>query len=117
MTKTINLITAITLALSTGIYSLAFAAGEKQSLSDFFEQEVYSLDQAVQEVPSDVALVTGETKDDGYFFRRFWLRLRPRVERDIPGLASFAIIPEVQLLWEKQTPEGWELYKIEKKKK
>jgi hypothetical protein len=53
---------------------------------------------------------------DLYFFRRFWLRIRARIERDIPGLAGFAVIPEVELLWERPNPNGWENYKVEKQK-
>ncbi len=111
-----TLLALLLLLGSTYFYQQATAGEEKQSLADFFEQEVTALDNAVQTVPSESAVVTGRNGDDGYFFRRFWLRLRPRVERDIPGLAGFSIIPEAELLWEKQTPEGWEIYKIEKKK-
>ena len=54
--------------------------------------------------------------DDAYFFRRFWLRHRPRVERDIPWLAGFSVIPDLEMLFEKPAPEGWDMYKIEKKR-
>jgi hypothetical protein len=109
------LITASALLLSTYGYQRAAASSNHQSLAAYFEMEVNTADNAVQAVANDSAILVVNNEDDGYFFRRFWLRLRPRVERDIPGLASFAIIPEVELLWEKQTPEGWEIYKPAKK--
>lgn len=111
-----TLLAAMVLMSSTYIYQQAMATPSKPTLSDFFEEEIITLDDAVQQVPSQPTVVSSEANDEGYFFRRFWLRLRPRVERDIPGLAGFSIIPEAELLWEKQTPEGWEIYKIEKKK-
>lgn len=87
----------------------------KQTLAQFFEEEVLAVDTILQGEPTEMSLVGDHSSDDAYFFRRFWLRLRPRVERDIPWLAGFSVIPELEMLFEKQTPEGWEIYKINKK--
>lgn len=89
-------------------------ASPVDSLTQFIEEELTTLDAAVQSSPTE-SLITSTTDDEMYFFRRFWFRFRGRVERDIPGLAGFAIVPEIEMLWEKQLPEGWETYKIVKK--
>ena len=114
----ISKIILFTLTLISLVYIPAIARDKKPkpTIGEYFESEVNSLDQAVQSTPSSSTIITNPSaEEDGYFFRRFWLRLRPRVERDIPGLAGFSVIPEVELLWEKAPPEGWEIYKIKKK--
>lgn len=89
----------------------------KQTLAQYFEEEVLSTDNALQMESTPSSMIgDGHSDDDAYFFRRFWLRLRPRVERDIPWLAGFSVIPELEMLFEKPAPEGWEMYKIEKKR-
>ena len=83
----------------------------QQTLKDYISKEINTLDQAVNTSSSESSVLGAEDENEGYFFRRFWLRLRPRVERDIPIFASFSVVPEIQLLWEKQTPQNWEIYK------
>lgn len=118
------LLPAILLISSSSIVGLssARAADEvtspesKQTLAEYVESEILSLDKALKADISSPTIIADDGKEDAYFFRRFWLRLRPRVERDIPWLAGFSVIPELELLFEKPTPEGWDIYKIEKKK-
>lgn len=105
----IPLISAVLITQDVG------ASASKQSLANYIESEINLLDDAVQSAPTEKAVIDGE-KEEGFFFRRFWFRLRARVERDVPGLAGFAVIPEVELLWEHPYPDGWESYKIEKHK-
>lgn len=87
---------------------------EKESLEEYFSREVNLLDQVVQSSDKGTAITGEQSDDEAFFFRRFWFRLRARVERDIPGLAGFSVVPEIELLWEKQVPDGWETYKIKK---
>lgn len=98
---------------------LSFAAEHqttepKQTLAQFFEEEVLSTDKALQMESTSITMIGDHSDNDAYFFRRFWLRLRPRVERDIPWLAGFSVIPELEMLFEKPAPEGWEMYKAVK---
>lgn len=100
-------------------FEALWAESKVASLADYLLNEVSSLDNALAGVEMGVnspESLDDVNKSDTYFFRRFWLRLRPRVERDIPGFASLSIIPETELLWEQQTPEGWEMYKIKGQK-
>lgn len=86
-------------------------AQSASSFSRMIEHELLSLDEAVQSVETNSSM-SAANDEDGYFFKRFWLRIRARIERDIPGLAGFAVVPEIEILWEKQNPDGWEGYKI-----
>jgi hypothetical protein len=49
-------------------------------------------------------------KEDAWFFRRFWLRLRPKATFELPGL-KLTLVPEVELLLERDYPDGWGTYK------
>ena len=46
-----------------------------------------------------------------WFYRRFWLRFRPRVSFAVPGFAKLEIVPEIEMLWQRDLPAGWEVYK------
>jgi len=89
----------------------------KKTLAQYFDEEVLSMDHALEGASAETTMISDHNvENEGYFFRRFWFRSRPRVERDIPWLAGFSVIAELELLFEKQTPEGWEIYKVDKKK-
>jgi len=109
-----------TLTLMSLLFCLGVSANSddtkviRQDLSSYLSTEISSVDEAVRNELSQVEseqLQRQHSKDESYFLRRFWLRIRPRVGIDIPGLADFEIIPETELLWEKQAPEGWEIYR------
>lgn len=113
--------TILLLIVLNFISHLSFATDEqtsepKKTLAQFFEEEVLATDHALQRESTPIAMISDRrSDDDAYFFRRFWLRLRPRVERDVPWLAGFSVIAELEMLFEKPAPEGWEMYKVEKK--
>src|SRR4051812_8074167 len=48
--------------------------------------------------------------DDAWYLRRFWLRLRPKATFTLPGL-KVTLVPEVELLLERDYPDGWVTYK------
>jgi hypothetical protein len=58
------------------------------------------------------AMDTGEacTVEDAWYFRRFWLRLRPKATISIPGV-KLTLVPEVEVLLERDLPDGWVAYK------
>ncbi len=117
--KNISLFTYLCLTSFMTPVSLAAdneATEPKQTLAQYFEEEVLSTDKALQMESTPLTMIGDRNSDDdAYFFRRFWLRLRPRIERDIPFLAGFSVIPELEMLFEKPAPEGWEMYKNVKK--
>jgi hypothetical protein len=50
------------------------------------------------------------TTQDEWYFRRVWLRLRPRAVFQLPAL-KLSLIPEVEILLERDYPDGWSAYK------
>lgn len=88
------------------LVSIGYApAWANPTLAEYVEKEISSFDLAFEALDSDSQVT------DDYFLRRFWLRLRPKVGLTVPELAALEIIPEIEMLWEKEVPEGWEIYK------
>lgn len=74
----------------------------------FINEEVTSatiaLDQSTQESESNSCV------EEDFYLRRFMMRVRAKVGIQIPVLAKFEVIPELELLWERPLPEGWRPY-------
>jgi hypothetical protein len=81
-------------------------ASISDQLTDFISDEVWSMDNAFIRYSSS----SPSSAEEDFFLRRFWLRVRAKVGIEVPGLAEFDIIPEVEMLWENQTPEGYAIY-------
>ncbi len=97
------------LILNVLIFSAPAQAQELSTLSEFVTEQVSSLEAAFNDIsPVDDSGIQGEDK---FIFRRFWLRVRAKVGLTIPELAALDLIPEIEMLWEKEVPEGWETYK------
>ncbi len=112
ITLKISILMSLMLMLVAFYQKTAKAEGHNENvLAKYIQDELITLDNSVQVATADAAVVDSSDDSEGYFFRRFWLRLRPRVERDVPFLAGFSVIGELELLWEKPVPEGWETYK------
>lgn len=81
-------------------------------LDEFLRNEIISLDAIFSDLGDASANMNPllETGED-YMFRRFWFRLRGKVGLKAPGLAGLEVIPEVEMLWEKEVPDGWAIYK------
>jgi hypothetical protein len=61
------------------------------------------------------AMASGSAADSraahDWWFRRIWVRSRPKVGIEIPGIAKSRIVPELDLLWDRPMPSGWTGYK------
>lgn len=56
--------------------------------------------------------VAGEAvADEAYFLRRWMVRVQAPFGIKVPWVAKFQIVPEVELVWQRQYPEGWSEYK------
>lgn len=114
--QTRNLI-LMSLFLSLGaVAGLTEATASEKDLATYLNQEITSMDDAVRnELGKTEAEQANQTTvpsvEESYFLRWFWQRVRPYVGISIPELATFQIIPEGELLWDKQAPEGWEIYR------
>ena len=49
--------------------------------------------------------------EEQWWYRRFWLRVRPKFAFSVPGFAKLEIMPETELLWERALPDGWVVFK------
>ena len=72
-----------------------------------FEQQLAATDAAVCSADEDLTRAT----EDSWYFRRFWLRVRPKFSFGVPGLTALEIVPELELLWQRDLPDGWKTYK------
>ncbi|HUP58320.1 MAG TPA: hypothetical protein VM598_12760 [Bdellovibrionota bacterium] len=77
------------------------------SLTDYLKSEIGTMQDAVSATPSGEPLAD----DEGWWFRRFWLRVRPKIGFTAAGAVKVEITPEVELLWERPYPDGWTTYK------
>lgn len=86
-------------------------------LTNYLEEELKVFDDAVSRcsAPDDLSstqAILGEEKaEERYLFRNFWLRARMRGGFELPGLVTVQVIPEVEMYWQRQVPEGWGAYK------
>jgi hypothetical protein len=78
-------------------------------LAQYLQAEIQSADASLE--PLDAQPVPNATFDEAWYYRRFWLRMRTPAGLDVPWLVKVQIVPEVQLLWERELPDGWGAYK------
>jgi hypothetical protein len=96
------------LVIASGIALPAHAAIIPE-LTQHLTEMLDSTESAVNSCPTEE---TGSAaKDHEWFYRRFWLRFRPRVSFAVPGFAKLEIVPEIEMLWQRDLPTGWEVYK------
>ena len=94
-------------------------------LAAYLDQEITLYDQAIAACPKipDTAMTFGSSggateselgedqEDERMHFAFFYVRARPRVSFSLPGLVTVQIIPEIEMLWQRQNPSQWELYR------
>lgn len=69
------------------------------------------LDATTSDIQSTLEEEDGGAGDnDSWYFRRFTLRVRPYVTFTA-GIAKLNVIPDIELLWERPLPDGWEPFK------
>jgi hypothetical protein len=39
-----------------------------------------------------------------------WVRLRPRIGFNLPGLVNVQVVPEIEMLWQRENPPDWVSY-------
>ncbi|MEO5971557.1 MAG: hypothetical protein ABIQ95_16655 [Bdellovibrionia bacterium] len=107
------------------LFPLELLAASVPDLAAYLEQEIGSLEHAVAGSPGELERkpeMGQELKDvsepsrieglnDFFLFKNLWVRIRPRVIFGLPGMATIQIIPDVEMLWQKQNPTGWVIYR------
>jgi hypothetical protein len=84
----------LTLISCLGLFApIAVRAEEIPELTRFVAQEIQTMSRAVDG--------PRQAEDQGiaFYFRQFMVRVRASVGIEVPWIASFAIVPEVELVW------------------
>jgi hypothetical protein len=76
-------------------------------LTRLLKEETSTLIREVDGAPETGTQVQG----DSWYFRRMMIRVRPKASFEIPGFAKLEIIPETELIWQRELPDGWTGYK------
>ncbi|HEY8280364.1 MAG TPA: hypothetical protein VIH99_12120 [Bdellovibrionota bacterium] len=81
--------------------ALPAQAREIPGLTRFVSQEISTMSRAVEGSSAG-----GEaTEGPDYFFKRFMVRVRASMGFDVPWIASFQVVPEVELVWYRSMPK------------
>ena len=81
-------------------------ADQMPQFTNYLQWEIYNGSQALG--AADRASSAGT---DSYYLQRIMLKAQAIVGIDVPWIALFQIIPEVELIWQKPVPKGWAPYK------
>ena len=112
---------ALAVSAAMALPSAVAQAGPKkprpssEELTRYLSQEIETISGAVSGCDPDCPGEQEEAaaafeRDESWFLRRFRLRLRPKVSFSLQ-VAKIEVIPELELLWERTTPEGWAVYR------
>lgn len=105
--RQINAITGVMVMMTILISGTANTARAEPipELENYLSSVIEKADDAV------MAKQTVGAPSEDWFFRRFLLRLRLSAGLSVPLLFKVKIIPEVELVWDRDLAEGWSTYK------
>jgi hypothetical protein len=95
--------------LFLAVSSVTARGAELPELRSHLTEMIDATEGAVNRCESSTA--PDSESGEAWYYRRFWLRFRPRVAFAIPGFAKLEIVPEFEMLWARDLPTGWEVYK------
>jgi hypothetical protein len=90
------------------VMTAAPARSEAAAIPELVRALGEEMDAADGAVAAGAALTAPE---DAWLFRRFLLRVRPKVAIGIAGFLKLEIAPEAEMQWERDLPTGWVTYK------
>src|SRR4051812_41103784 len=82
-------------------------AADQKDLESYLATEIGMMGEAIAGCPAEAP----SSSEEGWYFKRFWLRVRPKVGFTAAGAVKIEITPEVEMLWDRAYPEGWVTYK------
>lgn len=92
--------------------SFPVAASGVPGLEKFLGEQVTVLDDAVASASDPSEVCSADAADNEmWFFKNFFLRVRPQAGFEIPAIAKIQVVLEAELLWQRPTPQGWGAYK------
>ena len=83
-------------------------AAHAETLGEWIHQEISVVQESF--LKSGSAAPEGSVLSE-FYFKRFFVRLRPKAGVQLVGVARGDLIPEIELAWERPFPEGSETYK------
>ena len=89
-----------------GLAHNAFAESPIPHLKDFVEAQIAGISESLEALDEDDHAVV-----DMWYLRRFLLRIRAKFGFDVPIFAEVKVVPELELYWQKDLPDGWKVYK------
>lgn len=89
--------------------SFALAKSNRQ-LSEYFQEQIQALNRSIVE-SEDGATMMDSSASEMWHMNQFSLRLRASLGFGIEGFASFQIVPETEMIWQRASPDGWVNYK------
>ena len=95
------------LILMLGLNSSALAENELKmdNFSGFLRESINDTSKALNEKIDEA------DPEEMYYLRRFMVRLKAKFGIEVPWIASFTVNPEIELVFLREYPEGWETYK------
>ncbi len=91
--------------ITSAFFPLRSSADRLPELTNFIRSEIANANQAI---PSPQGNLNAPA--DGYYLHNLFLRLQILVGINIPWIASFQLVPEVELVFERPIPVGWTTY-------
>ena len=99
----------MTLLLVMLLYPLALSAEPTAELTRFMEREIDTIETAMSQAQPPAK--PSDEKEESWYFKTFMFRLRANAGVDIKGIGKFLVVPELELVWLRELPEGWKTYK------
>lgn len=95
----------LAIALLTMLPVFQATAGDAMpELTKYLKTEIENASRSLDEAGTEVA-------DEAYFLRRWLIRVQAPFGIKVSWIAKFQIVPEVELVWQRQYPDGWTDYK------
>jgi hypothetical protein len=95
-----KIVLVLILLISNNLLAAEFP-GLKKYVNENIEAVKASLNEAA----------TADDSGEGWFFKDIYIRLQAKIGYEVPWIASFQIIPEVELVFLRPLPEGTVIYK------
>lgn len=81
-----------------------------RKLSEYFQGQIQALNQSIVESEHS-SKVTDGTAQEIWYINQFSLRLRAAIGFGIEGFATFQVVPETEMIFQRGNPDGWVNYK------
>lgn len=76
-------------------------------LSEYFQSQLFNLNQSVIHSETSVRPAALEH----WYLDQFSLRIRAQVGFEVEGFLAFQVVPEMELIWQRSSPEGYATFK------